>query len=149
MHARESSGQELSTRAIEGVDEARLRLAHIAQPNRPVDEEAGAEDKRFDELLACVAGERPPWAARFDLACRLADALSAKPGAPPGRGLPATAAVQRRPGDGREPPEPPRFHPYTLSGLSTSAAARAPAGPATGFLSPRLPLSPRLARLSS
>lgn len=74
--ARESVAQVLATRAIDGVEEqvfyrgeligtrrrydARLLLAYIARLDQRADEEAaGADAGRFDELLACIAGEQP------------------------------------------------------------------------------------------
>jgi hypothetical protein len=73
--ARENSVQVLAERAIDGVEEpvwyrgefvgtrrkydARLLLAHIARLDKLVDQEATwADAGRFDELLACIAGER-------------------------------------------------------------------------------------------
>jgi hypothetical protein len=77
VKAREVTEQVLAERAIDGVEEkvwyrgelidtrlrfdARLLLAHMARLDKLADEEAaGADAGRFDELLACIAGERPP-----------------------------------------------------------------------------------------
>lgn len=75
--ARENCAQVLAERAIEGVEEeiwyrgellgtrrrydARLLLAHLARLDRLADDETASPDAaRFDELLACIAGEKPP-----------------------------------------------------------------------------------------
>lgn len=75
--AREAGGDELATRAIDGIEEdvwyrgelvgtrrkydSRLLLAHLARLDKLV-EEQGALDgvTRFDELLACIAGAEVP-----------------------------------------------------------------------------------------
>lgn len=71
---RDASIEALSERAVEGVEEAiyyrgelvgtrrrydsRLLLAHLARLDRLADEKAAGKDAgRFDELLACIAGE--------------------------------------------------------------------------------------------
>ena len=77
LHAREIVGEVLGTRAIEGIEEqiwyrgevigtrrrydTRLLLAHMARlDNLAEDEGACADAARFDELLACIAGEPIP-----------------------------------------------------------------------------------------
>ena len=77
LHAREIVGEVLGTRAIEGIEEqiwyrgevigtrrrydTRLLLAHMARLDKLAEDEGAVEDAaRFDELLACVAGETIP-----------------------------------------------------------------------------------------
>jgi hypothetical protein len=75
--AREASAQVLACRAIDGIEEeiwyrgevvgtrrrydSRLLLAHMARLDKLAEDEGAVEDAaRFDELLACVAGEPIP-----------------------------------------------------------------------------------------
>jgi hypothetical protein len=75
--AREEGGHILADRALDGVEEEvwfrgelvgtrrrydnRLLLAHIARLDRlALDETVSADAARFDELVACLAGARPP-----------------------------------------------------------------------------------------
>jgi hypothetical protein len=75
--ARENVGEVLGTRAIEGIEEdvwhrgeivgtrrrydTRLLLAHMARLDKLAEDPGPCEDAaRFDELLACVAGEAIP-----------------------------------------------------------------------------------------
>ena len=77
LHARERVGEVLGTRAIEGIEEqvwhrgevvgtrrrydTRLLLAHMARLDKLAEDERAREDAtRFDELLACIAGEPVP-----------------------------------------------------------------------------------------
>src|SRR5688572_13678311 len=77
IQAREIVGEVLGTRAIEGIEEevwhrgevvgtrrrydTRLLLAHMARLDKLAEDERAVEDAgRFDELLACVAGEPVP-----------------------------------------------------------------------------------------
>ena len=77
VHACESVGEVLGTRAIEGIEEeiwlrgevvgtkrrydTRLLLAHMARLDKLAEnEDARADAERFDELLACVAGAPVP-----------------------------------------------------------------------------------------
>src|SRR6478735_2788882 len=78
VQAREIVGEVLGTRAIEGIEEevwfrgevvgtrrrydTRLLLAHMARLDRlaEANPEAEADAERFDELLACIAGEPVP-----------------------------------------------------------------------------------------
>jgi hypothetical protein len=77
LQARERVGEVLGTRAIEGIEEqvwhrgevvgtrlrydTRLLLAHMARLDKLAEDERAVEDAgRFDELLACVAGEPVP-----------------------------------------------------------------------------------------
>lgn len=76
--ARDATEQVLADRALDGVEEkvfhrgelvdtrrkydTRLLLAYMARLDRITDEAgAGADAARFDELLACLAGEVPAW----------------------------------------------------------------------------------------
>lgn len=75
--ARENVGEVLGTRAIEGIEEevwhrgevvgtrrrydTRLLLAHMARLDKLAEDKDAREDAtRFDELLACIAGEAVP-----------------------------------------------------------------------------------------
>ncbi len=75
--AQEASEQVLADRAIDGIEEevwyrgelvgtrtrhdTRLFLAHLARLDRLIEEGSGVADAaRFDELIALVAGEKPP-----------------------------------------------------------------------------------------
>lgn len=77
LQARERVGEDLGTRAIDGIEEevwfrgevvgtrrrydTRLLLAHMARLDRLAEDEQACEDTaRFDELLACVAGVQAP-----------------------------------------------------------------------------------------
>lgn len=77
VQAGDNVGEVLGTRAIEGIEEAvwyrgevvgtrrrydtRLLLAHMARLDRLAEDHGACEDaERFDELLACVAGETIP-----------------------------------------------------------------------------------------
>ena len=77
VQARETVGEVLGTRAIDGIEEqvwfrgevvgtrrrydTRLLLAHIARLDKLAEDERVVEDAaRFDELLACIAGEPVP-----------------------------------------------------------------------------------------
>ena len=77
LQARERVGEVLGTRAIEGIEEqvwhrgevvgtrrrydTRLLLAHMARLDKLAEDERAREDaERFDELLACIAGEPVP-----------------------------------------------------------------------------------------
>ena len=77
VQARECVAEVLGTRAIEGIEEevwlrgevvgsrrrydTRLLLAHMARLDKLAEDERACEDAaRFDELLACIAGEAAP-----------------------------------------------------------------------------------------
>jgi hypothetical protein len=77
VQARDTVGDVLGTRAIEGIEEevwhrgevvgtrrrydTRLLLAHMARLDKLAEDDRAVEDAaRFDELLACVAGEPVP-----------------------------------------------------------------------------------------
>jgi hypothetical protein len=77
LRARESVGEVLGTRAIEGIEEevwfhgevvgtrrrydTRLLLAHMARLDKLAEDHDACEDaERFDELLACIAGAPVP-----------------------------------------------------------------------------------------
>ena len=77
LQARERVGEVLGTRALEGIEEqvwfrgevvgtrrrydTRLLLAHMARLDKLAEDERAREDaERFDELLACIAGEPVP-----------------------------------------------------------------------------------------
>lgn len=77
VHARAIVGEVLGTRAIEGIEEeiwyrgevvgtrrrydTRLLLAHIGRLDKLAEDERALEDAaRFDELVACMAGEAVP-----------------------------------------------------------------------------------------
>src|SRR5688572_17413757 len=163
--AREASAQVLATRAIDGVEEEvwyrgevvgtrrrydnRLLLAHMARLDKLAEANPAAEADagRFDELLACIAGEPVPEdlavegeALPVDRAtCALMTAELASEAAPDDQRLEAYARG-RAEGEAlwdawfagacdavdrllAEPAEAHPRTPSTLSGLSTSALA--------------------------
>jgi hypothetical protein len=145
VKAREVTEQVLAERAIDGVEEkvwyrgelidtrlrfdARLLLAHMARLDRLADEEtAGADADRFDELLACIAGEQPPetLASEDDVlpierdsageeGARLADRAS------------RDAEMDLRSGE-----EPPAFDPEAFDAFEDACEAAAERGRAEG-----------------
>jgi hypothetical protein len=77
LQAREIVGEVLGTRALEGIEEqvwhrgevvgtrrrydTRLLLAHMTRLDKLAEDQRACEDAaRFDELLACIAGEQVP-----------------------------------------------------------------------------------------
>jgi hypothetical protein len=167
VQGREVVGEVLGTRAIDGIEEkiwhrgevvgtrrrydTRLLLAHMARLDKLAEDAQAREDAgRFDELIACVAGEAVPEELAVEgeplpidrATCMLMKAEEASEEAPEGESLAAyrrgeaegaalwdawhagcCAAVDRLLAEPLATPAAPA--PWTLSNVSTSALASA------------------------